>query len=120
MRSKEEQDAIVKRALGVVVSRELGEPVLCPVCGFEYVHLALVVVDQGSERVTIREGETVFSKIKPGEHRGWGRGSYVEIQFWCEGRHQFSQVLQFHKGITTMQTIVRETFEAWPAELWRD
>jgi hypothetical protein len=67
---------------------------LCPVCQFEYTHLALCFVNQLGETVLIT-GTGVRQDTLGGA--SW-HGSIIKIQAYCEYGHQFQITLQFHKG----------------------
>jgi hypothetical protein len=99
---------------GVTVTQELlTSPVVCPECGHQWVHIGPVSVDQNDERVTVRQGETAFSRI---ENEGL-RGSRVDVKFWCEQDHYFAIRFVFHKGMTGVETLKIARFKG---RLWRD
>lgn len=77
----------------------LGELVLCPVigCNFEYVHLQAVRTDKE------------------------GRGSFVEIDMWCECGHAWTLRFKFHKGqVEFSVTNSRDVDITELPEMWRD
>ena len=54
---------------------------VCPVCGFEYVHLEEVVLK------------------KSDDYTAWeGRGDALRIPVWCENGHRWILRFGFHKG----------------------
>lgn len=50
------------------------------------------------------------------------RGSRIEVMFFCEEGHRWSQTFQFHKGATFTAIVMRQPFaEGDPQkEMWRD
>jgi hypothetical protein len=59
--------------------------VICPFCGFEYVHI---------ENCEYRKGNDNH------EAHPSIRGDFVEIKFWCENDHRWFLCFGFHKGYT--------------------
>ena len=97
-----------------------GACLCCPVCGHEYVHPAVVTVDQGHIKTTSSHDTAL---VQPSDRHTRARGSEVRLQFWCEEGHEFSYRFTFHKGITTLQLDATD-IDGWPQsgvnELWRD
>lgn len=94
-----------------------GDRLVCPVCGFDYVHIAPVGVWQdGTLSMIHRSGsEDIHGEKKT------GRGALLAITFWCEGGHRFSYRFQFHKGQTFVKLQSRDmTPDEDRVELWRD
>ena len=97
-------------------------PLACP-CGFDFVTMTSVLVDQNGRFVEVRRAE-----VKQGHRPPSGvRGSVVEIRCYCENHHQFTVRFQFHKGrtlvsITDYKPLPRDPSGAVqrPEELWRD
>lgn len=91
--------------------------VFCPVCGYEFVHLGPVTVQQGHTRAVCHSDRVEVT----GEQEG-GRGSSVEVTAWCESGHEFTYRLDFHKGTTSVELASRdfELGDEMPKELWRD
>jgi len=75
------------------------QPVKCPVCGSDFVHMASVTVNAMGQITSITSGGTTTRKGAPS-----GRGSCVTIAFWCENGHTWCEELQFHKG-NTIRTV---------------
>ena len=92
--------------------------ICCPVCGFDYVHIGSVNVEQGHHRICATEN-TVITEAS-NRHEGV-RGSEATIIFWCEGGHQFEYRFAFHKGQTSVQLYCAELpEESDQPELWRN
>lgn len=90
-----------------------GEPITCPYCGFDYVHLSAVVVHQGQHRHTLTGRHAIHeTNAEPS-----GRGSTVTVAFWCEEGHAWTVAWAFHKGQTFTATRPRD---AIALSLWRD
>ena len=69
--------------------------IVCPVCGFEGNHLVRAEVEQLSNRVVIRNGETRVEQLQSSPNRG----SSVLIRGYCEnGGHVYDIRMKFHKG----------------------
>lgn len=100
---------------------EFGGCLVCPVCAFEYVHLQDVEVDQGALIATV-DASGVRRGARDAEEIGH-RGSIIRLRMWCESGHRFTQVFQFHKGMTFVRVDVGDTATdglcSLP-ELWRD
>lgn len=94
----------------------LQQKVLCPSCGFNYVHLGPVHISQGprsydvGNQLTIEKGADAFP-----------RGSIVTLDMWCESRHRFQLEFQFHKGQTFVTARIIGDLEPdkTAPELWR-
>lgn len=97
---------------------DFGGVVLCPVCGFDYVHMNGVEIDQGASIATVDgDGCRLTARAK---ERITQRGSQVTLWMNCESGHTFAQVFRFHKGMT----FVRVERDVAPSDqhpgLWRD
>ena len=96
---------------------------ICPVCGFEYVHITKVQaqpVGPGMHCVTATgRGVNVSTLSRPG---GLGRGNDVVLTFQCECSHEFTYTFGFHKGQTPFELKVREleSVDEFCGTLWRD
>ena len=98
-----------------------GEEILvCPVCGFEYVHPLKVkvaigncvtVVDSNGTRMV--EGETAES-IKAVKRRG----VRIILEYRCENGHHGNLILQFSKGVTFVEHETLDS-ERGGQTLWR-
>ena len=59
-----------------------GLKVVCPVCGFGYVHFKKPVAKKGNDK-----------------YEAWdGKGDCIEIEMYCEEGHEWKVVLGAHKG----------------------
>ena len=65
---------------------------LCPVCGFEFVH-------PGTPRELA--GNDSYSAVSD----KWVRGDVAEIPMWCEAGHQWRLQIGFHKGYTLIRSV---------------
>lgn len=92
--------------------------VCCPVCGFNYVHIAQVTVDQGHIRAELTDDKVQFR----GTGRDHGhRGSEVTLAFFCERGHWFEYAFAFHKGNTSVALRTADIDSASiTTELWRN
>lgn len=97
-----------------------GPELVCPVCNFDYVHLARVDVAQGTVHATITHEQVNVHSTSRGEH---ARGSKAMLSFWCENGHGFEYHFEFHKGMTALQVVIHPECVIEPAvgraELWR-
>lgn len=93
-------------------------PLDCPMCGEEKVHLEAVGVHQDRALTTVRRVGTTHEESPTTS----GRGSAVEVRFWCEDGCRFALRFSFRKGVTTIDTIDRGKVPVGggPEELWRD
>jgi len=97
------------------------EVLLCPVCGFYYVHPLKVAVATGEDKVTVdSKGVQVvrggFSSESMEAHMQ--RGVRIIIEYQCENGHHGEIVLQFHKGSTFVMHNCLPSAEKWTT-LWR-
>lgn len=88
----------------------------CPVCGFEYVHIAGVSVYQGKTSTVITGERTLVTAIEPDDSR---RGSEACLMFTCESGHGFRYKFEFRKGFVLVDLESCPDMENAP-ELWRD
>lgn len=75
-----------------------GNAVVCPVCGFEYVHLDL-------------------DGVKPVDHFGSNGG--LKIPMFCEDGHHWDLVLDQHKGLCFMTITNAHIVEPVAEEDWK-
>ena len=93
----------------------------CPFCDFDCVHMQSVQVNRGGEITSIDRDGTRMAAGAPS-----GRGSCVEITFWCESGHKWRRTLQFHKGtVFTSDELILSNEDGTGEEdifndLWRD
>jgi len=67
------------------VDDDWGKQVVCPMCGFDYVHFLPAETDHGNDVAG----------------SAWhGRGMAIRIPMWCEMGHTWTLRLGFHKGYT--------------------
>jgi hypothetical protein len=66
---------------------------LCPQCGYEFLHITRVSVHRGEDRVTIT-GENVSMEAKKNNNRG----VEIEIEYEGECEHRGRIVFHFYKG----------------------
>lgn len=85
---------------------------LCPSCGFEYVHPTEVEVNAGGRITTITRGGMQHTKGPAS-----GRGVRISIGLWCESGCGTRWTLQFHKGQTYSSV---ETEDVGSTTIWRD
>lgn len=88
---------------------------LCPLCGFDYLHPGQIEVRQNSFLTQIESLKSVSSCIDPSGERG----SSIRMLFDGECGHRFGIVLQFHKG-NTFCHLVEVRDDGKFTELWRD
>jgi len=74
------------------------ENLVCPICGFEYVHPIAVRVTRAKEMTEITsKGIFIRDAINP------GRGVIIEMVYACENGHRGVIILTFHRGITYVE-----------------
>lgn len=83
---------------------------ICPRCGFEYVHPIEVRVNAGGVITVIDQHGTRQEAGKAA-----GRGVRIALRYICEENHEFTMVQQFHKGVTFIST---DFDPAAPENLW--
>lgn len=90
----------------------------CPVCGFNYVHIASVTVDQGHVFVESSEDQV---HVRGTRRHQFDRGSAATLGFWCESGHWFQYEFHFYKGNTfvDLHTAKIDNLEK-QRELWRN
>jgi hypothetical protein len=96
---------------------DFGAVMVCPVCGFEYIHPVAVRVNPagafpGSVSVTA-EGIFLDKTTHP-----VGRGVMMELYFVCESQHRFMIEFRFHKGNT--HTTLRVLPDGDGRTIWRN
>jgi len=91
----------------------------CPFCGFEYNHPTRVRVVQKPLAVEVTADNVI---VREGEVGGYGRGSTIELEFYCENGHLWTLEMHFHKGIVFLEAIGEEVdpLKAEIKEFWRD
>lgn len=77
------------------IPNEDGNSLMCPVCGWNYVH----------------PQKPIFS----GEYAESGADYSITIPFWCEGGHKYSVVIHHHEGQSWIKTISDKQLENLPA-----
>ena len=90
------------------------DPMRCPFCGEEYVHIAHVEVDQGGFIAKVS-----CQGVEKRSEQSLARGSQVSIVMYCEDGCVFSINYSFHKGMTT-KDVTRLPDDPQLEELWRD
>jgi len=91
---------------------------LCPVCGFEYVHPIGVNVNpagRGGGMVDITADGVAMTRVLAPD----GRGVTVAIRYGCEDGHLFELRFHFHKGNTEVSLKPVGTGREWKT-IWRD
>lgn len=84
---------------------------LCPVCGFEFVHFGAPQLLAGNDDYSAAPDK-------------WVRGHVIEIPMNCESSHRWRLQLGFHKGYTLVRSVIdadltAETEEEWRQVVWR-
>ncbi|MEM2189779.1 MAG: hypothetical protein QXG35_10715 [Nitrososphaerota archaeon] len=100
------------------------EVLLCPVCGFYYVHPIRVSVATGEDETIIdSEGTHVLrgGRTEEAMKACSGRGVRIILEISCENGHRGKIILQFHKGITYVEYEPHHDQDllSWRT-LWRD
>jgi len=99
----------------------LGQACLkCPFCGFQCNHPTRVRVVQKPLAVDVTADNVV---VREGEVAGYGRGSTIELEFYCENGHLWTLQMHFHKGVVFLEAIGKEVdppLDPVPKEFWRD
>ena len=72
----------------------------CPICGFDFIHIGAVEVEQGHVKVISKKDHVEVSHSN--RHQTY-RGSQVTIKFFCESGHEFAYQFAFHKGNTSIK-----------------
>lgn len=96
---------------------------VCPACGFEYVHPLCVRVATGEEAaITDKNGTRVVKHSAEADDAKAKRGVRILVEYGCEHGHHGNIVVQFHKGQTFIQHEVLPDLkrEEWGSTLWRD
>jgi hypothetical protein len=90
----------------------------CPVCGFDYTHIAHVQVDQGHVSAEMTDDKV---QIRGTGRDNGHRGSEVTLAFYCENGHWFEYSFAFHKGNTSVELHTAHVDQASiTTELWRN
>ncbi len=91
---------------------------LCPVCGFSYVHIASVDVDQGHVAMSATEDKV---HVQPSARHHGCRGSQMTLACFCENGHWFEYELKFQKGHTYIAFATGKLEDRLDVtELWRN
>lgn len=106
----------------IPVTTAFSEPALvCPECGFEYVHPVAVECCPAGPKGFVRidaKGVHLDPASAP-----YGRGVDIMLNFFCENGHLFTYRLKFHKGLTFLERTVKdlpEDAKEYPDTIWRD
>ncbi len=99
-------------------------PLLCPVCGYEYVHpVALKAEPVSGDTVVYINSGGIRTCVSTAAQQI--RGIRITTTFLCEEGHQWDEERAFHKGVTS-QEIRRGPDLDWaeselmPTTIWRD
>lgn len=99
----------------------------CPECGHDYIHIEAVDILQNRQEISIgygMAGEGLIAPVLIHEiDESSGRGSVVDVRFFCENGHRFEHKYRFHKGNTDVSIVRLEGFDPGQGhtpELWRD
>ena len=84
---------------------EWARQLACPVCRFEYVHMA------GLDHDCVRDG----CALDDYSH-GWVRGPVLRIEMYCESGHHFFLEFGFHKGYSYLRVAPQWYDEKAPGE----
>ena len=90
--------------------------IVCPVCGFEYVHPIGVRVTREKEVTEITsKGISIRDATNP------GRGVIIEFEYVCENGHHGAITLTFHKGETYLghEELQQLEHDEWET-VWRN
>lgn len=82
------------------------EVLLCPVCGFEYIHPISVRIATGEyDTIIDQDGQRTVWKPTPETNKAESkRGVRIFIEYVCEnGGHHGYLIFQFHKGNTFVE-----------------
>ena len=104
----------------IISTALLNEPVIaCPVCGYDYVHIRDVQVNQNHVHVHVHGDNCDVTRTTAGSQN---RGSSVTIRFAGECQHAFAYTWSFRKGNVTMtlHDVASIAPPQWPSCLWRD
>ena len=90
---------------------------LCPVCGFSYVHIASVDVHQGHVSLSASNDQV---QVQPSTRHQGHKGSQVTLSCFCENSHWFEYELTFEKGHTFIALEAKKLDDSLNVpELWR-
>ena len=106
--------------LNIAGSRDAQPVLLCPICGFSYLHILSVGVYTGTTLTEISDAGTI---VRSERHPSVYRGSVVRMAVYCEGCAQLMELqLKFHKGQIYIEiTAIGTLPEEGPIpDLWRD
>ena len=95
------------------------EVLLCPVCGFHYIHPVRVKVAPGNNLTIIdKHGVRTFAEAtEETEKAERQRGVRIYLEYSCENGHRGFLIFQFHKGNTFVEH--EELPVTTEAPLWR-
>ena len=93
---------------------------VCPQCGFLYVHPVGVKVATGDRVTEVDRTGTCVINVETAETRDAAsqRGVRIIVEYCCEEGHHGNLIFQFHKGETLVYHEVLPHIEDW-AVLWR-
>lgn len=100
------------------ILRNQNSQLICPVCGFNYVHPVKAGIELGHVTALATEDTVQVSGTDRHKHC---RGSVITLTFRCESGHQFQYVLRFEKGHTYFDLRTGNLDEGdLLSELWRN
>jgi hypothetical protein len=78
------------------------EVLVCPVCGFEYVHPPKVKVAAQNQTIIIEANELRVMQCETAEtlQAQQERGARIILEYQCENGHHGDLILQYRKGNT--------------------
>ncbi len=97
-------------------------PVLCPVCGWDYVHpVALKAEPVSGDTVVYINSGGIRTFVSTAAQQI--RGIRITTTFLCEEGHQWDEERAFHKGVTSQEIRRGPDWaepELMPTTIWRD
>lgn len=88
---------------------------VCPVCGYEYIHITAITCMRCTDETTITNQKIL---IKQSQNKT--RGVTITLQYCCESGHNGKITLQFHEGCVYLTHRVLKETEAIQKDIWRD
>ena len=96
------------------------EVLLCPQCGFEYIHiLSVKVADNKNLHRIDAEGYSKDADTEETQRAASGRGARIYIEYACENGHHGYLIFKFHKGNTFVEHEKLASTIGYK-DLWRD
>ena len=97
------------------------EALLCPICGFEYVHPAAIEVSTGNYHIRIDSNGLKLVNAETAETREarCKRGVRIYFEYVCENGHHGFIILQFRKGNLLIEHEELEPTNKFEV-IWRD